>query len=263
MAPTLTFPQSSLAMPPVVGNIRVSTEEQAREGFSLLDQEMQIEKYCDLYRLRLVEMTRDEGVSGKTLERPGIQRALELLRTGGAEGLVIAKLDRLTRRLRDWTHLIENYFAETILAVGGRGRGTTRPGYRLHSVMDHVDTSSSNGRLMLNLVFTIAQWEREVISERTKSGLRTKMTLGERAGGVRYGFDVDPDSPLNKRDQAGMLMRNELEQERIAMMRALRDSGSSLRAVCAALEESGIETKEGLKRWHPDTVRKILSWSCD
>jgi DNA invertase Pin-like site-specific DNA recombinase len=250
-------------MPDVVGNIRVSTEEQAKEGISLIEQEMKVTKYCDLHDLHLVEITRDEGVSGKTLARPGIQEALAMLRDGRAGGLVIAKLDRLTRRLKDWTTLIDEYFGEKIIVRGGRGRGLTRDGYKLHSVNDHVNTATPNGRLMLNLVFTIAQWERETISERTRNGLRTKMGMEERVGAVRYGFDLDLTSDMNKRDQPGRLVLNPVEQERIAMMRALRDDGASLRAVCAALEQAGIETKDGRKTWHPDTVRKILKWSCD
>jgi len=89
---------------------RCSTAEQASEGISLEAQQAKMRAYADLYELEVVEMIVDPGESGKTLKRPGLQRALELLRNGAAEGVVIAKLDRLTRSVADWQTLIDAHF---------------------------------------------------------------------------------------------------------------------------------------------------------
>ena len=96
----------------VIGYIRVSTDEQASNGQSLDSQRVKLEAYASLYDLELVEIIEDAGQSGKTLKREGLPHALAMLRSGKAEGLLIAKLDRLTRSVGDWQILIDGYFGE-------------------------------------------------------------------------------------------------------------------------------------------------------
>jgi len=107
----------------VIGYIRVSTEEQATDGVSLATQREKLNGYAKLYDLELVEIIEDAGESGKTLNRPGLQRALAMIRRGQAGGLLIAKLDRLSRSVVDWNTLIDGYFGERC--------GKVRFGYRL------------------------------------------------------------------------------------------------------------------------------------
>src|SRR5947209_6142493 len=113
----------------VVGYIRVSTEEQAAGGLSLEAQASKVRAYCELYELELMRIESDPGFSGKSLDRPGVSAVLDELRRrkDGADGLVVAKLDRLTRSLRDWQALIEEHFEE-------------RRGKRLFSVEESIDT---------------------------------------------------------------------------------------------------------------------------
>src|SRR4051794_30970601 len=106
---------------------------------SLPVQHEKLDLYCRAYDHDLIEVIPDNGESAKTLERPGIIRARELLRSGRAEALLIAKLDRLTRSLVDWAELIEEHF------------GDRRPS-KLISVQDHIDTATATGRMMLNLI---------------------------------------------------------------------------------------------------------------
>src|SRR5262245_9845331 len=96
----------------VIGYIRVSTEEQATAGVSLSAQAEKVRAYCALYDLTLLEVVEDAGASAKTLERPGLQRALSALRRGEADGVVVAKLDRLTRSVADMATLIDAHFGE-------------------------------------------------------------------------------------------------------------------------------------------------------
>jgi DNA invertase Pin-like site-specific DNA recombinase len=221
----------------VIGYVRVSTEEQAVHGQSLDAQRAKLEAYAALYGLELVKVVVDAGVSGKTLDRPGLQTALASLRKGEADGLLVAKLDRLSRSVRDWALLVDGYFGE-------------RSGKQLFSVADSIDTRTAAGRLVLNLLMSVSQWEREAIGERTKDALRHKIVKGERCGKVRFGFDLGADGRT--------LIPNEREQEALRLIRQLRDAGESLRDIAAVLNARGIHTKEG-RTWIHTSVKGILA----
>jgi DNA invertase Pin-like site-specific DNA recombinase len=220
----------------VIGYIRVSTEEQATSGQSLEAQRGKLEGYATLYDLELVSIVVDAGVSAKSLNRPGLRDALATLKRGKADGLLIAKLDRLTRSVGDWQELIEDYFGE-------------KAGKQLLSVADCIDTRTAAGRLVLNVLLSVAQWEREAIGERTRDTMQSMISRGMRCGKVRFGFDLADDG-VN-------LIPNVQEQEAIALMMELRDAGMSYPAIVAELNARGIPTKE-CKQWQPMTVRNIL-----
>src|SRR6266849_3042786 len=158
-----------------VGYIRVSTDKQAEHGVSLDAQQAKFAAYAALYDLTLVEVIVDAGVSAKTLDRPGLQRALGMLRKGEAHALLVAKLDRLTRSVKDLGTLVENYFSSDTIT--------------LLSVADNIDTRTAAGRLVLNVLASVSQWEREAIAERTTEALSHKRSKGEKLGGdVPYGY---------------------------------------------------------------------------
>ena len=220
----------------VVGYVRVSTEEQAEGGVSLDAQRDKIEAYAKLYDCELVEVIEDAGVSAKTLQRPGLRKALRLLRLKSADGLLIAKLDRLTRNVADLAKLITDYFGE-------------RPGKVLLSASDQIDTRSAGGRLLLNVLTTVAQWEREVIAERTRDALRHKKAQGIALGQVPLGFERTAD---------GRLIAAPAELEVLERVRTLHQEGLSLRQVAARLTAEGRQTKRG-RAWHPTTLARLLS----
>jgi site-specific DNA recombinase len=220
----------------VIGYIRVSTEEQATNGQSLDAQRAKLEGYAKLYDLELVGVIVDAGMSAKSLNRPGLKEALAMLKKGEAAGLLIAKLDRLTRSVGNWQELIDSYFGE-------------KAGKQLLSVADCIDTRTAAGRLVLNVLLSVAQWEREAIGERTRDALQHKISKGERCGKVRFGFDLAYDRK--------MLTPNAQEQEAIRLMQELRNAGKSYAAIAAELNARGIQTKES-KLWLPMTVRNIL-----
>lgn len=147
---------------------------QAQEGFSLEAQRTKLTAYAAALDLQLVDITSDEGASGSTLRRPGLQRALAMLEAGAAQAILVAKLDRLTRSVRDLGILVEKYFAD--------GR------HSLMSVSDSIDTRSASGRLVLNVLGSVAEWERQAISERTKEGLSTVKRQGYKFGTSPLGF---------------------------------------------------------------------------
>lgn len=219
-----------------IGYIRVSTEEQANGGVSLAAQREKLEAYAKLYDLELVTVVEDAGQSAKTLNRTGLQAALAMLRRGEADGLVIAKLDRLTRSVGDWQALIDEFFGE-------------RAGKQLLSVADSIDTRTAAGRLVLNVLLSVAQWEREAIAERTRDALQHKIRRGERCGEVRFGFDLGPDGVT--------LVPNADEQQAIGIIRELREAGQTLRQIAAKLTALGIPTKKGRSKWTHTAVGKI------
>jgi DNA invertase Pin-like site-specific DNA recombinase len=123
----------------VVGYIRVSTDSQADGGISLAAQRTKLEAYAVAMDLDLVEVCEDAGYSAKSIKgRPALTRALATLDSGDADGLLIVKLDRLTRSVRDLGDLVDRYFGSKFLLL---------------SVGDSIDTRTAAGRLVLNLDF--------------------------------------------------------------------------------------------------------------
>ena len=221
----------------VVGYIRVSTEEQASEGVSLDAQRCKLEAYAKLYELDLVAVEVDAGVSAKTLERPGLRSALARLARGDVEGLLIAKLDRLSRSVADWNALIEAHFGP------GGGR-------QLFSVADSIDTRTAAGRLVLNVLMSVAQWERETICERTRDAMAYKRSRSQWLGQTPYGCDLAEDGKT--------LVENPRELEVLADVRRLKAEGWSLRRIAAELTARRIPTKNGRAAWSHATVADIL-----
>ena len=216
---------------------RVSTREQADSGISLEAQRAKLTAYADLYDLEVVEVIEDAGESAKSLNRPGLQRALDMLHRGEADGLAVVKLDRLTRSVADWQTLIDDHFCE-------------KSGKQLFSVADSIDTRTAAGRLVLNVLLSVAQWEREATGERTKEALRHKIKIGERVGKVRYGYDLADDGRT--------LLPNSAELNAIDWMKELRADGLTLRQIAVALSDRGIATKEGKQAWKHSAVAYIL-----
>jgi DNA invertase Pin-like site-specific DNA recombinase len=231
----------------VVGYPRVSMEEQATHGVSLPAQRSKIDLYCQLHELELVKVVEDAGVSAKSLDRPGLSEVLAMLDNGQADGIVITKLDRLTRSLGDWLRLIETYFGERV-----------RTPRKLFSVGDSIDTRTAAGRLVLNVLMSVAQWERETIGERTKQGMEAAIALGQHCGTPRYGWAVDPNGRIGKKGRPVEVLPDAHEQEVIRQMREARSNGLSLRDIVKQLEDAGIETREG-GIWTPATINKILA----
>ncbi len=221
----------------VINYCRVSSEEQADHGISLEAQAAKLANYAALFDLEVVAAIEDAGESAKSLSRPGIQQALAMLRRGEADGIAVCKLDRLTRNVGDWQHLVSTYFSE-------------RAGKQLWSVQDHIDTTCAMGRLIVNLTVSISAWEREVCGERTRDALQHKISKGERCGKIRYGYIVGTDRKT--------LVPDASEQQSIGLMRQLRSQGMTYRRIAAELTSQHIPAKQAAA-WSHATVRQILN----
>ena len=223
--------------PPVraLGYVRVSTEEQATSGLSLSHQRTRIVAFAKASDFDLVEVIEEPVKSAKNLKRPGLTRALEILEDGGAQALVVLSLDRLTRSVKDLGHLVEFF---------------DRTGTALVSVQDSINTLTAAGRLVLNFLGSIAQWEREAIGERTAAAMPVKRHRGEKTGGkVPFGYDAD---------EAGRLSLNPREQEALNLIKRLRKRGFSLRKIAESLINEGFTPKQG-GSWHPQVIKQIIS----
>jgi DNA invertase Pin-like site-specific DNA recombinase len=218
----------------IVGYVRVSTQQQADEGHSLRAQRDRLAAYCDLYGLELVAVLADEGASASTMDgRPGLAEALRMVRAGDADGVLVAKLDRLTRSTRDLASLLED---------------AGRRGWALLSVAEQLDTSSAAGRLVVGVLGVVGQWEREAIGERTSTAMASMRQRGLYTGGAaRYGYRAGSD---------GTLAEDAAEQAVIAAVCELRSAGLSLRRVAVELERRGMLTRGG-RRFDAPAIQRI------
>lgn len=207
----------------VLAYARVSTQEQAEHGYGLEAQETAIRETCQRRGFELVELVRDEGESGKTLERPGLRRMLERLAAGEAEGLVVAKLDRLSRSVVDFGLLLE-WCAEAEVTLVALDLG--------------VDTSTPGGRLVANVLASVAEWERDTIAGRTRDGL-----AAVRAQGKPTGRPAVADRP-----------------ELAERIRAMREQGLTLQAIADTLTAEGVPTARGARRWGVSSVQTAAGW---
>ncbi|AOX44405.1 recombinase family protein [Microbacterium sp. BH-3-3-3] len=157
-------------MTTMIGYLRVSTEDQARSGLGLEAQRDIIQRYADAHGWGIV-WYEDQGVSAKSLNRPQLQAALCRLHPlrRDVDGIVVAKLDRLSRSVVDF--------------AGVLGVARTR-GWALVAIDLGVDTSSPTGELVANLMMSVAQWERRVIGERTSAAMQAAKRQGRHMGRV-------------------------------------------------------------------------------
>jgi DNA invertase Pin-like site-specific DNA recombinase len=202
--------------------VRVSTEEQTESGLGLSDQRAKVTAACEQRGWNIVHEYADEGFSAKTvIDRPDLTAALNALDAGEAANLVVAKLDRLSRSVHDFTGLVarskRNSWSLVVLDLG-------------------VDTSTAAGQMMANVLATFAQFERELIGERTSAALQIKkrdgMTLGRP--------DRHPD-------------------EVVELIVTRKFDGASYRAIADELNGWGVATSQGGARWYPSTVKAVFA----
>ena len=186
----------------------------------------------------LVAVIQEGGESAKTLDRPGMQRVLAMVDRRQVQAVIVAKLDRLTRSVRDLCELLELL---------------ERRGVALISVAESLDTSSAAGRLVINIMAAVSQWEREAIGERTRDALRHKRSQGERVGNIAFGYRLAADGKHVESDPG--------EQTVLEEIRRLRGAGVSMRRIAAALNSRALRTRRGTA-WRLEHVARICSRGC-
>lgn len=162
--------------------IRVSTEDQAREGFSLAEQEEKLRQLCKYKDFEIYKIYKDAGISAKDMKnRPAFQQMLEDMKAGKLNYIVAYKLDRVTRSVRDLEVLI-----------------STLEQYHCYLICDRddVNTSTANGRFFVRMLTVLSQLEIEIVSERTKFGLNGAIKAGHIPGKCPLGYYRDKDKTL-------------------------------------------------------------------
>lgn len=205
----------------VVGYVRVSTEDQARDGVSMKAQQVKLEAYCLVKDWTLLEVIPDGGASAKSLKRPGLMRLLALVTSRQVEAVIVYKLDRLTRSVKDLSLLVERFETQGVALV---------------SLQESLDATTATGRLMMNLLASVSQWEREVIGERTRDAMQQLKAEGQ----CYATFAQHPEAPAI-----------------LATMQTARAHRRSYAAIAEDLNTAGIPATLG-GRWHANAVRRIL-----
>lgn len=207
-------------MTTMIGYLRVSTEEQANSGLGLEAQRDTIQRYADAHGWDAV-WYEDAGLSAKSLDRPQLQAALDRLdvspKRRDVDGIVVAKLDRLSRSVVDFAGVLE-------LARARK--------WALVAIDLGVDTSSPTGELVANVMMSVAQWERRVIGERTSAAMQAAKRAGRHMGRV-----------------------SALPQTTGARLLALRAT-HTLTATAHALNAEGLTTATGAS-WSANCVAKV------
>jgi DNA invertase Pin-like site-specific DNA recombinase len=218
----------------VCGYARVSTERQADRGVSLDAQMEKIQAMALVHSAELVHTLVDGGESARSLQRPGMERLLTMVDRREIDAVIVAKLDRLTRSVKDLCTLLERFERRSVTLI---------------SVAESLDTGSAAGRLVLNIMTAVSQWEREAIGERTRDALSHKRSHGERVGNIRFGFRLSRDGKHVEPDPA--------EQDVLHEIHRLRQGGHSMRRIAAALNGKRFHTRRG-SDWRLEHVARIL-----
>lgn len=213
--------------------IRVSTDKQAEEGYSLAAQQRQLTAYAESQGWEIADFYMDDGYSAKDMNRPQLKRLIKDIERGTVELVLVYKLDRLTRSVLDLSNLLELF---------------EKYKCKFDSATEDYNTRSSSGRLFLNIIATLAQFERERLAERVQFGMAEKVRGGEWHGGTApYGYDY----------KDGELVINENEAKYVRWIFGWYVGGLSVRKIVLRLNDMGITTKSG-SIWREIRVRYIL-----
>ncbi len=220
-----------------IGYIRVSTATQADNGVSLDAQKEKIKAWCKVNGYRLDTVFSDRGMSAKRADnRPQLQKALNEACKSRNAALVVYSLSRLARSTKD--------------AIGIAER-LDKSGADLVSLSEKLDTTSAAGRMMFKLLSILAEFEADLVGERTRAAMAHKKANNERISGrIPYGWDLHSDEVT--------LVENPDEQKVIAEIKKMRLAGKTLTAIAESLTRQKIKTKQGNRRWSHQTVHGIL-----
>ena len=225
-----------------IGYVRVSTDQQANEGVSLDAQREGIQAWAKLHGYELGKVHVDAGISAKRADnRPALLAAIADACNRPAV-LVVYSLSRLARSVKDTINISERL---------------DKAGADLVSLSEDINTTSASGKMVFRVLAVLAEFERDIVSERTKAGLAHKRANGEKLGGdTPYGYSVVEEHRENGHP-VKTLVPEPTEQKGIALACRLHAQGKKLREIAAAMEKRGYLTKRGCP-WALGSLRRMI-----
>ncbi len=222
-----------------VGYSRVSTDKQDNSSGA---QNQRIRAYALLHEIELTHVEEDSDEFSGDLDRPGIQRVLKMVREKHVDAVIITKLDRISRSVADTSELMELF---------------RKTGVKLIDIAQSLDMSCATGRLVVNMRAAIAQWEREMIGERTSEGLQNLKAQGFPAGPAPYGWQAQERTPGEKERKVRKLMIPNLEEQAILKrIGELRAQNKSWTTIADALNAEKYKTRSGGPWPHTGVARR-------
>ena len=219
--------------------VRVSTEEQAKEGYSVRAQIEKLSDYARIMGWNIYKIYADEGISGKNIsERPAINAMIQDIKDKKINSVLVFKVDRLTRSIRDLVELVEIFNTSDCTFV---------------SLLESIDTKTASGRMFLKIIGIFAEFERENIMERTRLGLERKAREGYAlsTGNSSYGYNL----PVGEKIQI-------INEEEAKIVREVFHSyvyaNKSFTRIASDLNIRKVPTKKG-SNWDGRTIKKLLT----
>lgn len=215
--------------------IRVSTEEQANEGYSISAQKQRLKAYCIAQDWDLTGVYVDEGISAKNMNRPQLEQMIKDIKEGKIDCVLVYRLDRLTRSVLDLYKMLQIF---------------DKHNCKFKSATEVFETTTAMGRMFITIVAAMAQWERENLGERVRMGTAEKVRQGKYAHNKSpIGYDLDLSS--------GKLTIKDSEAKTIKLIFELYLKGLSAHKICRYLNERNITTKDG-NTWNDTPLMQIL-----
>lgn len=215
--------------------IRVSTDEQVTEGFSIQAQRNKLEAYCVSQGWDIIGFYVDEGISAKDTERPELKRMIKHIEQGVIECVLVYRLDRLTRSVLDLYNLLELFKKNNCM---------------FKSATEVYDTTTAMGRMFITLVAALAQWERENLAERVRMGLQEKARQGKWAMSTApFGYELDSENDT--------LKIKESEARIVRKLYEMYLNGISARKIAVEFNKKKF-TNDSIPLWYDTRVLYIL-----
>lgn len=216
--------------------VRVSTREQALEGYSVPAQKSRLKAYCEAQGWKNYKFYVDAGISAKDMDRDELQRMLKDVKEKKIKMILVFRLDRFTRSVRDLYEMLDMLDSH---------------GCAFKSATEIYDTSSAMGRMFIGIVALLAQWERENIGERVVVALEERASDLKAIGTPPYGFEI--------KNEFYAMTSDEDEQYQVRWLIENVLNGKPLNAMARHLNDRHIPTPRGKGVWYTSTIKRLLS----
>ena len=213
---------------------RVSTEIQASQGVSILNQQQLLKNYANQNGYDKIIELADEGFSGKNTNRPGFTKMLELVKQKKINSVIVYSLSRFARNTMDTLRTIDALTKNNVTFI---------------SLSEKIETDTAVGKFFISVLASLSELERNQISERTKSALMYKKSKNELIGQVAFGYDCFDGKNLTE---------NKEEQKTLRVMKELRNKNFSYSEIVNYLSENRFKNKKGEVKWYKSQVIRFL-----